>query len=101
MNDYYRVTDPEGLCILIDLVQDIEDMSTVLLEEIEENAPLKRYEHMEINSPEARKYAWCNRSDYVHAMASALFTMISELNSSITELDKICNAPKNKKEGIT
>lgn len=95
MIDYYRVTNPEGLCILVDLANDIEDMVAIMLEEIEENAPLKRCEHLE--NTECRKLVWCRRSDYVHAMTSALFTMISELHSSLTELDNICNSPKSKK----
>lgn len=90
--EYYRVTNPEGLCILVDLANDIEDMTTIMLEEIEENAPLKRYEYME--NTECRKYVWCNRSDYVHAMTSALFTMVSELHNSLTELNNICNSTR-------
>lgn len=91
---YYHADSPLGLGTLVDLAADIEDMATIMLEDIEANAPLTRFSKFE--EIEIRKSEWNNHSDYVHAMASALFIMISELHISLNELDLICN-PSHRK----
>lgn len=95
INDY-PIESTESICVLIDFIQDIKNTISMMLEEIEDNAPLKRYHFMDEDTITAKKHAWSNRSEYIHAMTIALGTMITELETSVIELDKVCNPSEYK-----
>lgn len=92
--EYFKARDTEGLCVLVDLADDIENFARMMLDEIEDNAPLSRYK--EFSNYETFVHCWSSRANYIHAMTAAMYTMVSELHTSLSELDKICNLSEVK-----